>query len=487
GDAGLGEWYEMESGDVTESTGGNANIYHADVADFEFNAWSDDSDYNNDDFSFTHILTEAMGTGYITPASFEPDAVPGDTIIIDADRVSGILLRYFDGTVTNPYIFTNPSDATVTINGVGTTKWGSQGLQIFDSDNFKVLGNSYSGATYGIEIHGLTNPKGGIRMWRCADWEVAYIHIHDTYAGISQNNNDPWTQANSMGSCRIHHCLIEDTSGIFAEGMYLGKSKEGDHPHWDLLEIDHNKVYRTGSDCIQAGQTESLLIHDNYCKDCGIQNDVNQNIGINLSVEAGGIEIYRNMIIRARHNGIDVNYTTGVDPSIHDNVIWDAGYGGDGNGIKVTSVAGSATVINNTVVSAHKYGIKTYTSDTTGEIRYNLLVANGSGGISSAYSTQNDNRTAANTVTEHFVSAATANFRLTTSSPARDAGIGAGYSTIDYDGNTRPHGSAPDIGAHEYYSPSELADLNDNGEVNLEDFAVFASYWMNENVCSVFD
>lgn len=52
GDAGVGEWDEEASGDLTESTGDDANTYHADVADFGFNAWSDDGDYSNDDFGF---------------------------------------------------------------------------------------------------------------------------------------------------------------------------------------------------------------------------------------------------------------------------------------------------------------------------------------------------------------------------------------------------------------------------------------------------
>jgi len=64
-----------------------------------------------------------------------------------------------------------------------------------------------------------------------------------------------------------------------------------------------------------------------------------------------------------------------------------------------------------------------------------------------------------------------------TVSPAIDIVNGEGVS-LEYGG------AMPDIGAYEYYSPGELADLNDNGEVNLEDFAVLASYWMNEDVCS---
>lgn len=77
-------------------------------------------------------------------------------------------------------------------------------------------------------------------------------------------------------------------------------------------------------------------------------------------------------------------------------------------------------------------------------------------------------------------------FALQCSSPAIDTGTDVGL-TYDFAWNTVPHDLGPDIGAFEYYSPGELADLNNDGEVNLEDFAVLASYWINENVCSAFD
>lgn len=398
-----------------------------------------------------HTLTEAMGTGYISPSSWGPAAVPGDTIIIAADRVSGILLKDFNGTPASPYLFTNPTDSKVTLDGIGTTSWGLQGFNIFDSDNFKILGNNYASETYGIEINGITNTKSGIRLWRCADWEIAYIYIHYTRSGISQNNNDPWTQANSMGSCRVHHNYISDTDAIYSEGMYLGKSITGDHPQWTRMEIDHNYVYRTGSDGIQAGQSAEILIHDNYLEDLGVRNDLNQNLGITISVEGAGIEIYRNTVIRSRHNGIVVNSTCLGNPSIHDNVVWDAGYGGAGNGIKINSIVGAADIVNNTVVDSDGYGIKTDGMVTSGSILYNLLVENGLGGISSPYIIQNDNRESVSIAAENFGNAGIGNFRLTLASPARDAGVGPGYSTVDFDENTRPYGlTDPDIGAFEF-------------------------------------
>jgi len=405
----------------------------------------------------TKILTEAIGTGYISPSSWSPAAVPGDTIIIAADRVSGILLKNFNGTPASPYLFTNPSNAKVILSGLGTTDWGEKGIHVFDSDNFKILGNNYSSETYGIEIHGITNPKAGLRMFRCADWEIGYVHVHDTYGGITQNYNDPWTQSNSMGNCRLHHSYIKDvaSAAMGSEAVYLGKSSTGDYPHWTQLEIDHLHIENITCDGIQSGQTEKLLIHDNYVQDVGLlyASEPVHAFGIIASAEGGGVDIYGNTIIRSRHNGIEITYSAGVGGcDIHDNVVWDAGHDGKAtaNGIKINTKSGAPTVINNTVVGAGGYGIKVGGGSTNGEIRYNLLVANGSGGISSAYAIQNDNRIVPSIATENFINASIGNFRLTIGSPAKDSGIGLGYSTTDLDGTTRPIGSAADIGAFEY-------------------------------------
>ncbi|MCK4627380.1 MAG: right-handed parallel beta-helix repeat-containing protein, partial [Sedimentisphaerales bacterium] len=63
GDAGLGERYDV--GGMTEGIGNNANIYHADVADFGFKVWSDDGDYSNDDFSLRDTsLLQTPQTGW---------------------------------------------------------------------------------------------------------------------------------------------------------------------------------------------------------------------------------------------------------------------------------------------------------------------------------------------------------------------------------------------------------------------------------------
>jgi len=55
GDPGLG--YVYSNGKITEGTGADANVYHANVADFNFPAWSDDGNYSNDIFITNKIFS----------------------------------------------------------------------------------------------------------------------------------------------------------------------------------------------------------------------------------------------------------------------------------------------------------------------------------------------------------------------------------------------------------------------------------------------
>ena len=89
GDAGLGEWDETNSGDTVESGSPNDNTYHADVATFNFNTWSDDSNYSNDVFRGRNL----------DPENSEAN-VPLDKIITWTlfEDVTGVDLYFEDAT-----------------------------------------------------------------------------------------------------------------------------------------------------------------------------------------------------------------------------------------------------------------------------------------------------------------------------------------------------------------------------------------------------
>jgi hypothetical protein len=125
-------------------------------------------------------------------------------------------------------------------------------------------------------------------------------------------------------------------------------------------------------------------------------------------------------------------------------------------GIEIPMVGATSNVNikNNIVQGFDKEPV--YASGSSGETLKNVVITNNifynngnnnqplfSGITASPYVYQNNQEG----VNPSFVSST--NFHLNPGSPAIDKGINVG-STSDYDGNSVPYGSAPDIGAYEY-------------------------------------
>lgn len=142
------------------------------------------------------------------------------------------------------------------------------------------------------------------------------------------------------------------------------------------------------------------------------------------------------------HHGIQVKGADGVR-------IWNNTIIGADNGIEVNDLdADHSTdldVRNNLVANNRGYGLNLAASNTITTWGYNCWYNNTSG-------TLNGKAAGTGDVTDNplFVNAAGGDFRLTAASPCRDAGVDVGLTT-DYDERAVPNGSAPEIGAHEYY------------------------------------
>jgi len=407
----------------------------------------------------THTLTEAMGET-ITMDDFTPTLEAGDTVIISPSRTSAIKLYQIVGSSGSWIKITNPSDAKITLLDNGTI---STAIQVDECRYINLCGNNYNSETYGIKLTG--DSAAALRAVNTRDITASYLELAEGGLNMSQCWS-PWTCTEEMENVAIHHNYIHDPEG---EGMYLGKSSRSVAPKFRDIQIYNNIIQDCGWDGIQLGQTigENNNIYNNTIKHTGhggaykwcwateqYQTDPcpGQWFGIVINPEHYGVHVYRNYIEDPYYTGISISSNGDGPIDIHDNVVWGAG----GNGIGVGIATGASTIINNTVVNSTKYGIGTPEGTTAGELRYNLLIANGWVGINSDYTTQNDNRTSSSISDENFVDAVAGNFRLTESSPARNEGTGEGYSTVDCDGNARPEGSAPDIGAFEYLEDVHL-------------------------------
>ncbi len=145
---------------------------------------------------------------------------------------------------------------------------------------------------------------------------------------------------------------------------------------------------------------------------------------------AGGV-IRNNFIYRAGGT------PTGVDTPDCSILVWDSP---------------NTKVLNNTIIQNGSFanGIEYRFSTTGAEIRFNLLdcaITDRGGGTSS--NTVNSNVT--NAQASWFIAASTGNLHLSATAPASvvDAATTHASVTDDYDGNARPAGAAPDMGASE--------------------------------------
>ena len=121
-----------------------------------------------------------------------------------------------------------------------------------------------------------------------------------------------------------------------------------------------------------------------------------------------------------------------------------------GSGSAIAVFTGTA-YITNTLVASYTLGI-TRTAGTVYE-NYNLF-----SGVTTPYSGTIISGGNSLTGTAGFVDPANGDYHLTASSAAIDAGTNLGVTT-DLDGDPRPQGLAPDIGADEYVPPTVVVPL----------------------------
>ncbi len=170
--------------------------------------------------------------------------------------------------------------------------------------------------------------------------------------------------------------------------------------------------------------------------------------GLELSLSAGPVRLSNMMIVKNRASGpgagicVDEGRVALVHTTLADNT------GGDGSAMHVMCSAGrcASASFTNTIISGHTVGI---TAAHGATVTLNATLWHGNtqdvGGAGSA-TRQRDY-----TGDPRFVDSARGNYHIGAGSAAIDRGIDAGVRA-DIDGDLRPQGVAPDLGADEYVS-----------------------------------
>jgi hypothetical protein len=416
----------------------------------------------------TKLRTEATAatTYTVLPSqwSFDGTSVPAGSIIyIQAGARGALLLKNIKGTAAQPITIVNKGGRVM-------LKADQTAGYCFKTSNcryFKILGNGTSNITYGFDVNG-----GNIGFTMddlSSDFEISNVEVHNSgFAGIMAKTDptcDVSTQRGhfTMSNVSLHNNYVHRTGG---EGFYVGNSfyASGNSlscgvvlPH-DVtnLKIYKNIVDSTGCEGIQVGGAISgAEIYSNTVVAPGMAPFASaQNNGIQLGEGTGG-KCYSNLIKNAPGNGIIVlGYGDNV---LYDNIIVNAG----ANGIFADSRYTPGPYfrfINNTIIAPAADGIKLNSEVIPMNLVVNNVIIKPGSGLfihkksSSVKLTSLNNYQNNDVNTCKFVSAASNNYHLSSTSPLINKGatVSSYGVTADYYGKARPSGSLVDMGATEY-------------------------------------
>ena len=416
---------------------------------------------------------------YVVPSSAYTQSIdgiklglkPGAVICLSAaNHYKNIVFKNLVGTADNPILITN-CGGTALLNATGLPYT----MKTEASKHIRISGGS--GTTYGIK---LTGGHVGLTLeGKTSNVEVNNIEVYTVgFAGILAKTDPTCDESTTRGNfvmydVTLHDNYVHDTGG---EGFYIGHSyyEKGVKlscgvklPHIiEGLKVYNNKVIRAGWDGIQVGCAPSgAYVYNNRVENFGYKNEPYQQNGIQFSEGAKGI-CYNNFVKSGP--GIGVNVVGYGDSFIHDNIIISAGTFGIFCDEQTQISLPGYKIINNTIITPKKDGIRMYNEYVPAVIYNNIVVNPG------AYSTYTYPRTgsdayvyklnkyipvtmANNLFTRDinypkFVGPSSYNYRLQSTSPAVNKGkdIKTYSITSDYYKTARLKGSYFDIGASEY-------------------------------------
>jgi hypothetical protein len=259
-----------------------------------------------------------------------------------------------------------------------------------------------------------------------------------------------WGYGNNIHDTAVN---VPSTVTKLYHAIYIGDGSTAADWGWNTITNNHgNRGFQlfTSSTAISDVHVHDNLIHDN--RGLGIM------LGDVSPTSTQPVEAYNNVIYNAGlgpdfpdgasvYDCAEVDAASGATaPSkFYNNTLFHCG-GGGGGGLYVTpSAAGIAK--NNIIYQDNGRPYLDPGSNTSNATcANNLYFGNGT-------SPSGCNTGAVNS-DPLFVNLSSLDFHLTSSSPAKDAGVALGISSFqwDHDGITRPQGPAYDIGAYEYFA-----------------------------------
>lgn len=226
-------------------------------------------------------------------------------------------------------------------------------------------------------------------------------------------------------NCKLHNNIsLVDEPLNRHYGVYLRAGSN--------IVLEGNSVYKNDGGGIQVyyGPTSKVIIRNNRIYE---NNKLKSSkiAGITVMSDGGNtindVQIYNNLIYLNGINQPSTSHAGGIGIFYSSNVkIWNnTVYGNHGGGIKV--VSSSSSLVQNNISYSNRDSENYFAEDNTNVTAdHNVLI------------------------NPKFVSITNRDFRLTSTSPARDSGRSISTVSKDILGVARPRGPAFDVGAYEY-------------------------------------
>jgi parallel beta-helix repeat protein len=357
------------------------------------------------------------------------------TVAIEGSQVSGNTASYGGGMyVANGVVVVAESQVSNNTAGLGS----GGGMNLYDSDA-TLSGNTFVSNTAGYAGGALLSKKGKavlsgntIISNTASDDSGGGLYLYESSVTLSGNTVSNNSAGESGGGLIVDECdatlngnvVSGNTAGLIGGGLFLVYSP---------ATLNGN-VFTSNT----ANEAGGLLIS---VSDATLTNNVVANN--HAAVAGGGLYVYgsspRLLHTTIAHNGSTVSTATLT-----------AGTSGGGSGVYVTRgrIEPSTVAMTNTILAGHTVGISVAEGNTA-TLDSTLWYANGTDYSGNVIHT-NDH-----TGDPAF---ATDDYHLTSNSAAIDRGVEVGVND-DVDSNFRPVGTAPDLGADEFWYPNHFVYL----------------------------